>query len=180
MPRVKRLHGEEAGSRLYNEGVNQHVPPELRSVAAAVLSMAAAVVTLAQSQQPPVFRARVDLVQVDVTVLDDRRRPVRGLKGADFVLLEDGRPQEIVAFTEMSASEPTAAADHWQRTVVPDVKVNNAEDGRLLLLILDDARTPVFPRAPDAAPPSGPSRRTPSNKPRARSSSAWARTTWRR
>ena len=118
---------------------------QFRSLAAAGLAMAAAAVTLAQTPQIPVFRTRVDLVQVDVTVLDDRRRPVRGLKAADFVLLEDGRPQEVVAFTEMSASEPTAAPDHWQRTVVPDVKVNNAEDGRLLLLILDDARTPVFP-----------------------------------
>jgi VWFA-related protein len=108
------------------------------------LGVLAATSTLVLAQQQPTFRSRVDIVQVDVTVLDDQRRPVRGLMPTDFTLFEDGRPQEIVAFTEMSASEPWAPADSWIRKVPPDVKVNNAEDGRLLLLILDDARTPVF------------------------------------
>lgn len=97
-------------------------------------------------QQPaPVFRARVDLIQVDVSVLDRDRRPVRGLTGKDFTLLEDGKPQSITAMVEMSASDPEAPADSWMRTVVPDVKVNNAEDGRVLLIILDDAGTSPEP-----------------------------------
>ena len=96
-------------------------------------------------QQPLVFRSRVDLVQVDVSVLDDRRRPVRGLTPEHFTVLEDGQPQKVVAFTEMTASDPDAPPESWLRTVVPDVTVNNAEDGRLLLLVLDDAATPLFP-----------------------------------
>lgn len=37
------------------------------------------------------FRAAVDLVQLDVSVLDRDRRPVRGLTAADFTILENGR-----------------------------------------------------------------------------------------
>jgi VWFA-related protein len=111
-------------------------------------------------QPPPVFRSRVDLIQVDVTVLDERRMPVRGLQPSDFSLFEDGRPQEIVAFTEMTASEPDGPPESWMRTTVPDVTVNNAEDGRLLLIILDDARTPVFPARVPGGPAIGPDPRS--------------------
>jgi VWFA-related protein len=44
--------------------------------------------------QTPVFRARVDLVRLDVSV---RRsdRPIAGLRAEDFVLTDNGRPQRI-------------------------------------------------------------------------------------
>jgi Ca-activated chloride channel family protein len=44
--------------------------------------------------QPPVFRSRVDLVRLDVSV---RRsdRPVSGLRAEDFILTDNGRPQRI-------------------------------------------------------------------------------------
>ena len=42
--------------------------------------------------QPPTFRTGVDAVQLDVSVLDKDRRPVRGLTAADFTVLEDGKP----------------------------------------------------------------------------------------
>ena len=46
-----------------------------------------------QAQTPstqPTFRLGVNVVQVDVSVLDDKRRPVRDLTAADFTYLEDG------------------------------------------------------------------------------------------
>ena len=53
-----------------------------------------------QSQtQPPVFRSSVRLIDVDVYVTDPQGRPVKGLTRDDFELLEDGKPQEIRAFT---------------------------------------------------------------------------------
>ena len=42
----------------------------------------------AQGAQNPTFRARVDLVQVDVVVVDKDEAPVQGLKRGDFVLRE--------------------------------------------------------------------------------------------
>jgi VWFA-related protein len=48
--------------------------------------------------QTPAFRATADSVRVDVAVLD-RGRPVTGLAASDFVLLDNGTPQEIADFS---------------------------------------------------------------------------------
>ncbi len=53
-----------------------------------------ALVALAPQVQPPQFRAAVDLVHLDVSVLDRNRRPVRGLSASDFIVLEDGKTQD--------------------------------------------------------------------------------------
>jgi Ca-activated chloride channel homolog len=45
-------------------------------------------------EPPPLFRASADVVSVDAAVQRDRR-PVIGLKPADFELLDNGVPQEI-------------------------------------------------------------------------------------
>jgi len=70
----------------------------LRPIPVALLLAALAVSVRSQSQRST-FRAGVDLVQVDVSVLDKERRPVRGLTAADFTLLEDGKPRTIAAFS---------------------------------------------------------------------------------
>jgi VWFA-related protein len=103
----------------------------------------------AQGQTPgqPVFRAGTDVIQVDVSVLDRNRRPVHGLTRADFTILEDGKPQSIVAFAAVDAPEaapPPPVA--WVRDVVPDVQTNDFPDGRLFVLLLDDAMIPGEPQ----------------------------------
>jgi hypothetical protein len=60
-----------------------------------VLFVVFAVPLLCAQQKPPVFRAKIDLMQLDVTVLDKKGVPVRGLTKDDFVLLEDDKPQTI-------------------------------------------------------------------------------------
>jgi Ca-activated chloride channel family protein len=47
---------------------------------------------------PQVFRSGVELVNVTVTVSDPRGRFVSGLRQDDFVVLEDGVPQEVSYF----------------------------------------------------------------------------------
>jgi VWFA-related protein len=95
----------------------------------------------AQSPAPqPVFRGGTDLVQVDVSVLDSRRRAVRGLTAADFTVLEDGKPREIQAFTEVYLpGRLRAEAAPWVRDVPSDVVSNQAteDDGRLVIIVLD-------------------------------------------
>ena len=56
--------------------------------------------TLAKTgqDQPPVFPSEVALVTVDAVVVDSHGQPVPGLTREDFVVLERGVPQGIVAF----------------------------------------------------------------------------------
>ena len=98
--------------------------------------------------QAPVFRTSVDIVHLDVSVLDKNRVPVRGLTQADFTVLEDGKPQPIVAFTAVDVPDPVPPDAPWMRTVTPDVQTNiGAEnpEGRLFVLLLDDAMIPPHP-----------------------------------
>ena len=60
--------------------------------------MAVGAVPSSRAQQTPVFRATADLVQIDVSVLDSDRQPVRGLTAADFTILDGGIEQPVVAF----------------------------------------------------------------------------------
>jgi Ca-activated chloride channel family protein len=64
------------------------------AILAASALMATSLLGQTAQQQSPVFRASADVVTVDAAVQRDRR-PVTGLKPADFELLDDGEPQEI-------------------------------------------------------------------------------------
>jgi len=68
---------------------------------------------LAQDAPQPVFRATTRLVVLSVTVTDADGNPVEGLTASDFVVTEDGQPQEI-AFAEFqrmrAATTATGAA----------------------------------------------------------------------
>jgi VWFA-related protein len=93
---------------------------------------------------PPQFRSGIDLIEVDVSVLDRRREPVRGLKAEEFTILEDGKPQPIRAFTEINVIDPVVPSTTWLREIAPDVRTNDiARDRRLVVLLLDDAQVRV-------------------------------------
>src|SRR4029079_10208168 len=109
----------------------------LMAKALAALSLEAAIVT--QSAQPT-FRARIDVVPVDVIVVDRTGAPVRGLMPADFLLRDRGTRQTIATFDELS--HDTAAApplDLLPASVKRDVSSNQtAQSGRLIVLVVDD------------------------------------------
>ena len=90
-------------------------------------------------QQTPTFRSSVDLVRLDVSVFDNQRRPVQGLAANDFTILENGVPQEIVVFDPVELPNETKRLTAWEDDVVPDVDSNERSDGRLWVLMLDDA-----------------------------------------
>jgi VWFA-related protein len=57
-----------------------------------------------QPQARPVFRSGIHVVPLTVAVVDRQGRPVAGLTQADFTIIEDGKPREIVAFHAQDAS----------------------------------------------------------------------------
>ena len=58
-----------------------------------------ALVSLAVAAQQSTFRAGIDLVNLGVTVTDNKGGLVTGLTADDFVITEDGRPQTVRYFT---------------------------------------------------------------------------------
>lgn len=92
------------------------------------------------SQPRPTFQASVDVVQVDVSVLDKDRKPLRGLTTADFTILEDGKPRPIVAFVpvDLAEREASPARASWTRDVSRDVTTNDVRpEGRLVIIMFD-------------------------------------------
>jgi VWFA-related protein len=94
-----------------------------------------------------VFRSDVSLVRVDTQVLDRDNRTITGLRAADFVLRENGQPQEIrnfgtenfpvdvVLLLDVSASmrphvERIASAAHQALRVLKD-------DDRIAIMVFD-------------------------------------------
>jgi VWFA-related protein len=93
-----------------------------------------------QGQKPPVFRVRTDLMQLDVTVLDKDRRPVRGLTKDDFILLEDKAPQTIEGFTAIDVPDRVVPGAAWEKRASPDVVTNEIDNERIFVIVLDDAK----------------------------------------
>ena len=89
---------------------------------------------LAQTQ-PPVFRARTDLVQLDVVVVDADGRAIHGLTAADFQILDKGRLQRLATVEEFSHTRTAAAfPSHVRR----DVAENTSAADRLVVIVMDD------------------------------------------
>ena len=77
------------------------------------LAVAGGSLVLLAYQAPQVtFRAGVDLVDVEVSVLDKNRLPVRGLTANDFTVLEEGSPRPVVAFTAVDLQKNRHQTPH--------------------------------------------------------------------
>ena len=115
--------------------------------AASVFTGWLAVLVCLSAQQPPsppaqtpTFRTGVDAVQLDVSVLDKDRRPVRGLTAADFTVLDDGKPRHIVTFSAVELPvlpAPASTPPTGVETIAPDVTGNDLPDGRLVVILID-------------------------------------------
>lgn len=117
-------------------------------VSALLLTTVAVAWPQAQNQapaQPPRFKAGVEVMRVELTVLDKQtREPIRGLTAADFVIKVNGQPQEVVAFSEVIIPGDARAGAQWTREAPRDVATNAsgpAAEQRLIVIIMDDAVT---------------------------------------
>ena len=102
----------------------------------------------------PTFPAEAEVVTVDVVVLDEDGQPVRGLTKSDFVVEDDGTPQEIVAFEVRDLAVPVGPAGETEAAAAERADAAGPEaaegggataaeqadpmPGRTLALIVDD------------------------------------------
>jgi VWFA-related protein len=97
---------------------------------------------MSAQQITPTFRGSVDLVTLDVSVLGRDHHPVKGLTADDFIVLEDGTPQQLVTFNAFDLPDPpaaTAAVAPWLRDAAPDVVSNAHTPSRIVVIVMDDA-----------------------------------------
>jgi len=92
--------------------------------------------------QPPVFRAGINYVRVDVIISDKNGNPVADLQASDFDVSEDGKPQKIDTFKLVKLDGGTAEA---AKEPVKEIRNDYDEemeaardDVRLFAIFLDD------------------------------------------
>jgi len=111
------------------------------SAALTICALAAGVAVLGArqtpQQTPPVFRSGIEVVQLDVSVIDKRRAPVRGLTADNFTVLENGKPQRIVAVSEVTMDDSVKTRPVWARAAPPDVASNDVGDKRIFAIVIE-------------------------------------------
>ena len=90
----------------------------------------------AQQPPPPSFQSSVEVTSLDVTVVDDRGKPIASLAPADFVVRVDGNPRRVVTAEWVALSSPPGAAPV---PAPPDGYSTNesATGGRLIVMAVD-------------------------------------------
>jgi len=92
-------------------------------------------------QQPPVFRAGVSAVRVDVIITDNKGNPVGDLKPEDFDVYEDGKLQTIDLFKLINSDGNVAPGAEPARPIRSQFDQENEagrDDVRLFVIFLDD------------------------------------------
>jgi VWFA-related protein len=99
--------------------------------------------------QQPIFRAKVELVRVDVSVTGRDEEPIEDLKAEDFEVEEDGFPQtvETAQFIRLTGQVPSdnresieiRSLDHGRREAA-------REDVRVFVIFLDDYHVDKAPQ----------------------------------
>jgi VWFA-related protein len=124
-------------------GQKVEIPMQIRRWAClAILVLASAAIT-AQGQRPS-FKTAVQLVRIDVSVLDDRRQPVKGLQASDFTVLEDGQARPIRSFKAVDhAATPAATLTGSVETTTGVITNEASTDTSRLIFILMDRSIPA-------------------------------------
>jgi len=88
-------------------------------------------------QEPPRFRASVEVTSLDVSVVDDLGKPIKALRPEDFSVRIDGNPRNVISAEWVSL---TAVADAPPPPPPPDGYSTNEQTtgGRLIVLVVDE------------------------------------------
>ncbi len=99
-----------------------------------------AVLSAQTPQQRPLFRAGVDLIEVDVTVVDGDSNPVTDLQASDFSVTVDGEPRRIVQAQFVSLRPPKDDEMAFPPAPEEIFFSSNADQtpGRLILIAVDE------------------------------------------
>lgn len=130
----------------------------IRPSLALLLAVFASTLAVAQSQTPAPTNASDDvvkittkIVQIDVVVTDKKGLPARDLTASDFEVLQDGKPQKIVAFSFVPVGAPASiessveergkdrgGVNNSSLPVVPPVRVVPNASSRIIAFLVDD------------------------------------------
>ena len=113
--------------------------PGTRVVGPFVVAMSAALAAQT-AQQSPTFRAGVDLIEVDVTVVDGDSYPITDLQASDFVVTIDGESRRV-AQAQYVSLQPPAASERVAPPAAEEIFSSSNTDqapGRLVLIAVDE------------------------------------------
>jgi len=96
----------------------------------------------AQAEQPAkaqmLVPLSVEVVRIEVMVTEKRGRAREGLKREDFVVLEDGKPQEIVQFQAFARPQQGAPTESAPSAAAPADVPEALLPARYVVLVIDD------------------------------------------
>src|SRR5882724_11938461 len=100
----------------------------------------------ASPQATPVLKATTRLVQINVVVHDKKGEPVEGLKKEDFLILDQGKEQQVAAFSSNSAARRETASNPPRS---PNVFTNRGDSassnpGSVTVILFDALNTPIL------------------------------------
>lgn len=98
--------------------------------------LAGGAILRAQQSAQPVFRAGVDLVTVDVSVVDKDGHPITGLRPENFTVTLNGKPRPVRAVDYVEAGAPAATASAG----APETAGSSSppRTGRVIVILFDD------------------------------------------
>lgn len=104
---------------------------------------AAAQTELSQKDEPALFKARVNLVQVPVVVRDRAGKAIGNLKKEDFQLFDKGKPQFIARFSmEKASGRPMGAVEaSAPKDKSPDTTPPTDTPDRFIAYLFDDVHS---------------------------------------
>lgn len=99
------------------------------------ITIALTITVSAQQPQTPVFRAGVDVLTIQASVLDRNGKPIIDLTPGDFTVTLDGKPRHVrdARFYGDGGTEVVAGAE----SIVPGPVTNSREDGHIVVFVVD-------------------------------------------